>query len=158
MSGIFFPATTCSPKRSKLDRSSLIKPVIQNGQLCKFGELISWCLDFSGLSKNIPKKWCRKMPISAYAGVTKRFCLPSQLCPLFRLNFRLKKISEQKFVSKKISRLRRTETLTQKNFAATPHYSVLEISKGQGITSLIYSMFSMHTFLIYFSNVQWHSL
>ena len=43
MSGIFFPATTCSPKRSKLDRSSLIKPVIQNGQLCKFGELVSWC-------------------------------------------------------------------------------------------------------------------
>ena len=27
---------------SKLDRSSLIKPVIQNGQLYKFGELVLW--------------------------------------------------------------------------------------------------------------------
>ena len=37
------------------------------------------------------------------AGVTKRFCLPPQLSPLFRLNLHLKKISEQKFVSKKFS-------------------------------------------------------
>ena len=35
----FFPATTCSSKGSKLYRSNLSKPVIQNGQLCKFVEL-----------------------------------------------------------------------------------------------------------------------
>ena len=41
-----------------------------------------------------------KVFVDQFSGVTKRFCLPSQLFPLFRLNFRLKKISEQKFVSK----------------------------------------------------------
>ena len=38
----FFPSTTCSSKGWKLDWSSLIKPVIQNGQLYKFGELVLW--------------------------------------------------------------------------------------------------------------------
>ena len=48
-----------------------------------------------------PPFFCCFLPVFRdFSGVTKRFCLPSQLSPLFRLNFRLKKISEQKFVSK----------------------------------------------------------
>ena len=43
LSGIFFPSATCSSKGSKLDRSTLIKPYFDNGQLCKRGGVPPWC-------------------------------------------------------------------------------------------------------------------
>ena len=51
---------------------------------------------------------------------------------------------------KKFSWLRRTETFIQKFYAPTPHNYVLENSRGEGITTLIFSVFSMHTFFVLF--------
>jgi len=50
------------------------------------------------------------------------------------------------------------QNIDPKNFRGYTALFCFGKQQGQGITTLIYSMFSMHTFLIYFSNVQWHSL